>query len=179
MLCVFSTKWKNERAKGGEAYKPTQIEHIANIITHGIWVVPSIIFTLELMRRSATNDQFISAAVYGATLIFLFTVSTTFHFVFYCHGHRQLKDVLHRCDRAMIYIFIAGGYFPWLTLHHLPEEGWSSDMRWIVWLGAAIGIGYQQAFHEKYKFLETLFYMIVSVGPLIPLVTEVSGISLC
>lgn len=94
------------------------------------------------------------------------TIQNNFH----C---RQLKDVLHRCDRAMIYIFIAGSYFPWLTIHQLPEEGWSSLMRWLVWLGAAIGIGYQQAFHEKYKRLETIIYMIMGIGPSLPLITEV------
>ena len=28
-------KWKNERGRGGEAYKPTDVEHLANIVTHG------------------------------------------------------------------------------------------------------------------------------------------------
>lgn len=73
----------------------------------------------------------------------------------------------------MIYIFIAGSYFPWLSLHDLPEEGWSSVMRWMVWIGAAIGIGYQQAFHERYKSLETFIYMIMGIGPSVPLMTEV------
>lgn len=88
-------------------------------------------------------------------------------------SYRQLKDVLHRCDRAMIYIFIAGSYFPWLSLQQLPEEGWSSVMRWFVWILAAMGIGYQQAFHEKYKSLETIIYLIMGVGPSVPLMTEV------
>lgn len=29
-------KWKNRRAKPHEAYVPTDIEHIANILTHGV-----------------------------------------------------------------------------------------------------------------------------------------------
>lgn len=83
-----SVKWMNHRAKPTEAYKPTQIEHIANVLTHGIWVVPSIMATVELVKRSYTTEQMISAVVYGATLILIFTVSTTFHCVFYCNEHR-------------------------------------------------------------------------------------------
>lgn len=83
-----SVKWMNQRAKPKEAYRPTQIEHLANVLTHGIWIVPSIIATVELIRRSQTTEQYISAIVYGATLILIFTVSTIFHCVFYCNEHR-------------------------------------------------------------------------------------------
>ncbi|GLV34713.1 uncharacterized protein CBL_09194 [Carabus blaptoides fortunei] len=167
-----NVQWMNRRASPREAYSPTQIEHIANVITHGIWVVPSVLAVAELLNRSVNIAQYVSALVYGATLVLIFAISTTFHSVFYCNHHRQLKDVLHRCDRAMIYVFIAGSYFPWLSLQQLPEEGWSSVMRWFVWILAAIGIGYQQAFHERYKSLETIIYLIMGVGPSVPLMTE-------
>lgn len=42
----------NRRATAREAYNPTQIEHIANVITHGIWVVPSVLAVGELLNRS-------------------------------------------------------------------------------------------------------------------------------
>lgn len=78
----------NEPALPQEAYRPTPIEHVANIITHGIWILPSISATLELISRSKDGDQMLSALIYGATLIFLFTVSTSFHCVFFCKGCR-------------------------------------------------------------------------------------------
>lgn len=87
-----------------------------------------------------------------------------------------MKDILHRCDRAMIYVFIAGSYFPWLTLEQLPHEGWASQMKWIVWFLAVIGIIYQQIFHEKYKMLETIFYLIMGIGPIFPIIAEVSNL---
>lgn len=34
----YSLKWKNCVAEKNEAYKPTYIEHVANIITHGVCV---------------------------------------------------------------------------------------------------------------------------------------------
>lgn len=84
-----------------------------------------------------------------------------------------LKDLLHRCDRGMIYIFIAGSYFPWLTIKQFPDDGWSSSMKWFVWLLAILGVTYQQAFHEKYKNLEIFFYLVIGMFPALPIITEV------
>lgn len=78
----------NRKALPKEAYCPTPIEHIANIVTHGIWVIPSIWATLYLITRSKSGDQLLSALVYGATLTILFSVSTSFHCVFYFNHHR-------------------------------------------------------------------------------------------
>lgn len=98
--------------------------------------------------------------------------------------YRALKNVLHRCDRAMIYVFIAGSYFPWLTLENTSHSMLLFCMEWIIWLMAAIGIAYQQVsihikscyrvlshahifqlYHERYKCLETFFYLVMGLGP--------------
>ncbi|XP_018350670.1 PREDICTED: monocyte to macrophage differentiation factor 2 isoform X2 [Trachymyrmex septentrionalis] len=155
----------NPRACINEAYTPTSIEHMANVATHGIWVVPSVIGGIELIRRSSTWAQFVSACVYGTSLILIFAVSTFFHSVHYCNHNRQLKDALHRCDRAMIYIFIAASYFPWLNIEHFSDDELLFAMRYVVWIMAVMGILYQQIFHERYKMLETIFYMVMGIGP--------------
>ncbi len=85
-----------------------------------------------------------------------------------------MKELFHRGDRAMIYIFIAASYFPWLTLLPLPDNTWTSDVLPIgVWVFALMGIVYQQLFHEKYKWLETLIYVCVGALPCITIVLEV------
>jgi predicted membrane channel-forming protein YqfA (hemolysin III family) len=105
----------------------------------------------------------------------------------------RIRDILHRGDRAMIYIFIAASYFPWLTLvPNVHEESKSSssilptvlswlgvssivaaDLRWTVWFLAAMGILYQHIFHEKYKWLETLFYIAIGLIPALPFLHKV------
>lgn len=200
----------NPRACTNEAYTPTSVEHIANVATHGIWVLPSVIGSLELIRRSTTWTQLVSAAVYGTSLILVFTVSTFFHSVHYCNKnrylllrilsfslcllilyswrlklmfvknrtfllhYRPLKDALHRCDRAMIYIFIAASYFPWLNVDHFPDDELLFSMRYAVWVMAILGILYQQIFHERYKMLETIFYLLIGVGPSVAIINVVS-----
>lgn len=117
----------------------------------------------------------------------LFSTSTCFHtislfcqtgWVIHCkirveHGvtviglsFSFLKNLFHRGDRAMIYLFIAGSYTPWLMLKaYDPPDGWASQLKWQIWVLAFMGILYQQAFHEKYKWLETTFYVIIGLAP--------------
>uniref|UniRef100_A0A182PDS3 Monocyte to macrophage differentiation factor 2 n=1 Tax=Anopheles epiroticus TaxID=199890 RepID=A0A182PDS3_9DIPT len=161
---------KNPRAAPGCAYIPTQVEHIANIITHGTWVLPSMYAALYLYGRSHTPAQTLAAIIYGAALSMLFFVSTCFHCVCYCNHNRPLKDALHRCDRAMIYIFIAGSYYPWLSLGHTTHPQIVSVVKWSVWVMAVLGIVYQQMYHERYKCLETFFYVVIGLGPSVVIV---------
>lgn len=76
-----------------------------------------------------------------------------------------MKVVLHRCDRAMIYIFIAASYFPWLYMNLEGNKTQFYYMSYVIWIMAAMGIAYQQLFHERYKILEIIFYVIMGVGP--------------
>jgi len=160
---VRRSAWKNDRAKNNNAYVPTDREHLANIITHGMLVFPSVWLSYLMISSARGPTQLYAAWVYGAVLTGLFTVSTVFHSVAALSSGGIWRDLLHRSDRAMIYLFIAGSYTPWLNLRHL--DGLSVELRWAVWLLALLGITYQQLFHERYKALETLFYVIIATLP--------------
>lgn len=87
------------------------------------------------------------ATIYGTTLTLLFFISTFFHGAFYFNRNRLLKDILHRCDRAMIYVFIAGSYFPWLSLGAPAQSHVLTFLKWFVLTLAILGIAYQQVNH--------------------------------
>ncbi|VVD03981.1 unnamed protein product [Leptidea sinapis] len=71
----------------------------------------------------------------------------------------------------MIYIFIASSYYPWLTVGTL--SCWMlQELRWAIWLLAVLGIVYQQIFHERYKMVELLLYLVMGLGPAIIIVTS-------
>lgn len=160
--CDFN-RLMNCRAKKGEAYVPTDVEHVANIITHGFWVIPSALATLWMVYRSNTYLQYKMALVYGLALTALFFVSCIFHSLSFIGRYRKLKNFFHIGDRAIIYIFIASSYTPWLVLKDLGGLG--DETLVIVWTMAAVGILYQYVFHEKYKWLEIVFYLTVGVCP--------------
>ena len=88
-MCVFfpetrRVKWMNQKACKHEAYVPTFVEHVANVATHGIWIVPALLGALELIERAHTWPKLLSAIIYGTSLLLLFTVSTVFHSIHYC-----------------------------------------------------------------------------------------------
>ncbi|XP_065580093.1 monocyte to macrophage differentiation factor-like isoform X1 [Artemia franciscana] len=171
-------QWKNERARKGEAYKPTNVEHLANIASHGICILPSVYASYLLQQQAVCSVQKMVSLVYGAALIGLFSVSTVFHSVCFCQCRTNFKETLHRCDRAMIYVFIAASYFPWLTLYHhhsghLLDRRQAiilsmGDLMYGVWILASLGILYQQLFHERYKSLEIVFYVMMGFVPSLP-----------
>ncbi|VDK45615.1 unnamed protein product [Anisakis simplex] len=178
----------NRRAGFGEAYEPTRYEHLANVISHGVAVVPSFYAMRWMMAASYRDLQFRVSFIYG----FFTTVLNASFLRIYCQkvisesnhlsrrgNHfgniwtheifRKLRYYLHIVDRAAIYFFIAASYTPWLTLRHCAYPG--LNIKWIVWLLACIGILYQYTFHEKYKTIETLLYIVMACGPSVAIFT--------
>jgi len=172
-------KWKNNPPPKNEAYRPTSIEHSANILSHGLWVLPITWYSYCLILSASTPKQYFAAWVYGCVLVGLFSVSTCFHMIASLEKNSFARDLLHRGDRAMIYLFIAGSYTPWLTLKPYHANGWAVELTWAIWILASLGILYQQIFHEKYKWLETTIYVTVALTPSLAVfeMIEDSGIS--
>ncbi|KAK7083693.1 hypothetical protein SK128_028624 [Halocaridina rubra] len=159
------SRWMNSAALGRSAYQPTNVEHWANMVTHGVCVLPAVYGAVIMVMASRSDVHQLAATIYGIGLAGLFSVSTIFHIVFYMGYYKNLKEVLHRSDRAMIYVFIASSYTPWLMLRPLPLDSWTLHLRWGIWVLAVLGIIYQQVFHEKFKMLETIFYLIIGILP--------------
>lgn len=162
-ISVDLSKLKNERAKAGKHYQPTDPEHIANMITHGIWIVPSFYGFKSMQDNAASKKEVVTLFVYGLALFCLFTMSTLYHLLSFAGAKGLVRRLFHMGDRAVIYVFIAASYTPWLVLRDFG--GFGDFMMWVVWIGAILGIIYQFTFHSKYKSLEVVFYLIVGICP--------------
>ncbi|XP_045215002.2 monocyte to macrophage differentiation factor-like [Mercenaria mercenaria] len=157
------SKMKNRRAKHGEHYVPTDVEHIANMITHGIWILPSL-YGIKTMTENATSTkEVVTLMIYGMALFFLFTTSTLYHCFSFAGAKGMLRHFFHLGDRAVIYVFIAASYTPWLVLKDFG--GVAEFFMWVVWIGCILGIIFQFLFHARYKSLEIVFYMVVGICP--------------
>lgn len=159
----------NPPAGKNEAYKPTVIEQTANIITHGLFVMPAVYAALRLHQNSrllSASHRFI-AEVYGTAFILVFLISTLFHVVSLTGKASSLRFFLHLSDRGIIYFFIAASYMPWLVLKDVGQYG--DLISWLLWCLAATGTVYTYMFHERYKTAETVLYLIVGICPSLPL----------
>ncbi|KJH53275.1 hypothetical protein DICVIV_00586 [Dictyocaulus viviparus] len=159
--------YKNKRATKSEAYEPTTYEHWANTVSHAVAIVPSVVVFRHMIAKSHGYLQFYLMVIYGLFTTLLFLFSTCYHACDLMYRQRRiqrrLRYYLHICDRAAIFLFIAASYTPWLTLRHCGYPG--LNLKWMVWVFALLGILYQYNFHEKYKDLEIVIYILIAGCP--------------
>ncbi|CAD5205368.1 unnamed protein product [Bursaphelenchus okinawaensis] len=169
--CGVVNPYMNPRAQHGEAYEPTRLEHLANTFTHGIAIIPSLVITRILIDAAYRELQQHLMVMYGFFTTLLFTASTAYHFceLLFRPDKRTLRYYLHITDRITIYFFIASSATPWLTLRHADTIG--AHLKWIIWVIALIGIAYQLKYHERYKTIETCFYVVVASIPYVGIIT--------
>ncbi|KAI6227412.1 Monocyte to macrophage differentiation factor 2 [Aphelenchoides fujianensis] len=130
----------NKRANRGEAYEPTFHEHIANTVTHGIAIVPSLFIARSLIAAAYRDLQLHLMYLYGFFTVLLFLRlhhSTTFANLLFRPHKRTLRYYLHIADRTTIYFFIAASSTPWLTLRHAQTVG--TNLKWFVWALPSLG----------------------------------------
>jgi hemolysin III len=129
---------------------------MANTLTHGFGALCGIASTAVLVTLAVLRgDMFhiIGAAVFGATLILLYTASTLYHAAPARHVKRRLRVV----DHASIYLLIAGTYTPF-TLAGL-RGGWGWTLFGVVWGLAAAGVAFKLFFTGRFRRISTTIYL--------------------
>ncbi len=100
--------------------------------------------------------KIISGAVFGATIILLYTVSSVYHAV----THPRSKHLLEICDHMAIYFLIAGSYTPFMlvTLREShPTLAWT--ILGVVWGLTIAGVILKIFMTGKMRFVSTLAYI--------------------
>ncbi|HEX9399569.1 MAG TPA: hemolysin III family protein [Anaeromyxobacter sp.] len=87
---------------------------------------------LVLRAKSATGTT--GAAIYGATLVLLFTISAVYHRMYW---PLSIRRIIGRIDHAAIFLLIAGTYTPFGLL---LGPGLGHRLLALVWIGALAGI---------------------------------------
>jgi hemolysin III len=145
------------------------VEELANSITHGIGLALSIagfVVLLVLAAMRGTAWQIVGCAVYGTTLVCVYTASTLYHGIPRPHFRRILKIL----DHSAIYLLIAGTYTPFLLVNLRGAWGWS--LLGVVWGLAIAGIVFKVWFVDRFKVLSTAIYIamgwlaLIAVKPL-------------
>ena len=144
-------------------------EEISNSITHGIGSLLSIAALVIMVVVAAIHHNTIgvvTSAIFGASLIILYTMSTLYHAI----SNEKAKKVLKVFDHCTIYLLIAGSYTPF-TLVALrsvdPTKAWVIFS--IVWAIAVFGIVMYAFFKNRFKVLNIVSYIVMGWVVLIAL----------
>jgi hemolysin III len=133
-----------------------QGEEIANSLTHAAGLIASIAGTTILIVLSALNGtarHIVGSAIFGATLVLLYTASTLYHSV----RSQRAKSRLRVMDHCAIYLLIAGTYTPF-TLVGL-RGGWGWSLFGVVWGLAVAGLVFKLFTTGRFARLSTAVYL--------------------
>lgn len=148
----------------------TIIEELINSITHGVALVLSVVgfgVLLALAIMHGTVWQIAGCAVFGLTLIFLYTASTLYHSL----RSPRAKSIFKIVDHSAIYLLIAGTYTPFTLVNLRGTVGWILFA--LIWALTAIGIAFQFFHVDRFKVLSAATYVlmgwlgVVAIKPLI------------
>jgi len=140
-----------------------------NSLTHFVGILLSIAGLVALITLAAGEPwRTVSFAIYGGTLILLYTASTLLH------GLRVGSKSLRRLrifDHAAIFVLIAGSYTP-ITLVTLQQGNavWGWALFGGAWGIAALGVVFKLFWLEAPRWLSTALYLLMGWLALIAIV---------
>lgn len=111
-------------------------EELWSSIIHGAGIIFSIAGLVILVVLSAMANNIwaiVSTAVFGISMIVLYTASTLYHAI----SNQELKKKLKKFDHISIYYLIAGTYTPFLLVTMRGTLGWI--VFGIIWGLALLG----------------------------------------
>lgn len=136
-------------------------DELASTIIHGIGILLSIGGLATLVAFAALHGNtrdVVACAVFGSTLILLYTVSTLYHAV----PGELPKRVLRTLDHIAIFWLIAGTYTPF-TLIVLPGA-WSWGLFGTIWSLALIGSVLELGLLQRFAGRKLAVLLYVSMG---------------
>lgn len=133
-------------------------EEKINIITHAIGLVLSVAALVLLVVYSSIYGSawhITSFAIFGASLILLYSASTAYHY----SKNPKIRNRLNIFDHAAIYVLIAGTYTPFTLVVLNGWVGWT--IFGISWGLAIIGIVLKLFYTGKYDKISTAAYVLM------------------
>ena len=121
-----------------------------------------------LVLAAASGDwlTIFSIAVYGATLVLLYSISTIYHSV-----RGRAKSILRKLDHLSIYLLIAGSYTPFCLITLRGTWGWS--LFGVVWTLGLIGMLQEIKPRSEARIMSLVIYalmgwiVLVAIKPLL------------
>jgi hemolysin III len=125
-----------------------------------------VVWMLVLASLDGNVWKIVSTAIYGVTLLLLYSVSTVYHSV-----RGRAKVIMQKVDHLSIYLLIAGSYTPFCLVTLRGPWGWT--LFGIVWGLAVIGMLQEIKPRSEARVMSIVIYavmgwiVLVAVKPLI------------
>lgn len=136
-------------------------EEIFNSVSHGTGALLAIAGCAVLIVFCAVQKgamEVVSASVYGASLIILYTMSTLYHAL----TNKTAKRVFQILDHNTIFLLIAGTYTPYTLCCLGGALGWT--IFGIIWGAAVVGIVFSSINLNKFRKFSTFCYILMGWG---------------
>lgn len=128
-------------------------------LTHLAGAVLSLLGLILLVYKAVAHGDawsVVSFAVFGVSLIALYTASTIYHSL---TVSPKATLALRKVDHMMIFLLIAGTYTPFCLLPLRGAWGWS--IFGAIWGCAALGMGVKLFWMGAPRWLSTAFYVLM------------------
>lgn len=134
-----------------------KIREPVNSLTHWAGAILALVGLIALVIIGwGTPAKVVSLIIYGASLIFLFAASATYHMV---QVKEKTQETYRKIDHAAIYFLIAGTYTPFCI--NAFTGFWKWGMLTIIWTLAIIGIGVKVFIIRAPRWLNAGIYLIM------------------
>ena len=139
-------------------------EEIANILTHGIGVLFSIIAIPLIVSKSVYFNSWIETVgvmIYTFSFLLVFSISTIYHSIF----EPNFKKVFKIIDHISIYFLIAGSYTPLILFFSNSLSG--TILLFTLWGLSLFGIIFKLFFIERFEIVSLIIYLLMGWSILI------------
>lgn len=159
----------------------TKGEEIFNMVSHIVGGSFGIAATVLCVIFAAIHNNVygvVSGAIYGATMILLYTMSSIYHGL---SPKLKAKKVFQVIDHCTIYLLIAGSYTPFALCtfrEYNTALGWT--MFGVIWAVAILGMVLNAIDLKRYRVFSMICYLamgwcIIIKAPLLPKLLGVTG----
>ncbi|MBO5228690.1 MAG: hemolysin III family protein [Lachnospiraceae bacterium] len=160
----------------------TKGEEIFNMVSHivgGAVGVTALVLCVIFAAIHGNVYGVVGSAIYGATMITLYTMSSVYHGL---SPRLMAKKVMQVLDHCTIYFLIAGTYTP-IALCNIRE--YNTALGWtifgVIWAMAALGVTLTAIDLKKYSKFSMICYLgmgwcIVFTAPLLPEILGIGGV---
>jgi hemolysin III len=145
-----------------------------NAYTHLVGALLALAGAVVLIVLGAMKQdvwKIVSFAIYGASLVMLYSASTLYH-----STRGRLKAFFRKIDHTAIYLLIAGSYTPFTLVTLRGPWGWS--LFGVIWGLALLGILQEFWLGKRTRVLSLIIYILMGWIALIAVMPLVATLSL-